>query len=51
MEPRGMYYKAIAPLMPWATKRLVGSLDLTLKNLLEGKTAVPAQGQSRRPLG
>jgi uncharacterized protein YndB with AHSA1/START domain len=47
LEPHGMYYKAIAPLMPWATKRLVGSLDHTLKNLLEGKTAVPAQGQSR----
>ena len=51
LEPHGMYYKAIAPLMPWATKRLVGSLDHGLKNLLEDKTAVPAQGQSRRPPG
>jgi len=37
-EVRGIYYKAIAPLMPWATKRLIASLDRTLKDLLEGKT-------------
>ena len=37
-EPRGIYYKTIAPLMPWASKRLIASMDRTLKDLLEGKT-------------
>ncbi len=37
-EPRGIYYKTIAPLMPWASKRLLASMDRTLKDLLEGKT-------------
>ncbi len=37
MELRGWYYKAMAPLMPWATRRLIASMDRTLKNLLEGK--------------
>ena len=37
-QPRGIYYKTIAPLMPWATKRLIASMDRTLKDLLEGKT-------------
>ena len=41
-QPRGIYYKTIAPLMPWATKRLIDSLDRTLKNLLESKTTMPA---------
>ena len=36
--PRGIYYKTIAPLMPWASKRLIASMDRTLKDLLEGKT-------------
>lgn len=26
-EPRDMYFKAIAPVMPWATKRLIASMD------------------------
>ncbi len=46
LEPRGIYYKAIAPLIPWATKRLIDSLDSTLKNLLEGKTAMPGSAAS-----
>jgi uncharacterized protein YndB with AHSA1/START domain len=37
-ELHGIYYKTIAPLMPWATKRLIASMDRTLKALLEGKT-------------
>jgi hypothetical protein len=37
-QPRGIYYKTIAPLMPWASKRLIASMDRTLKDLLEGKT-------------
>jgi uncharacterized protein YndB with AHSA1/START domain len=37
-EVRGIYYKTIAPLMPWATKQLIASMDRTLKDLLEGKT-------------
>jgi uncharacterized protein YndB with AHSA1/START domain len=37
-EPRGIYYKTIAPLMPWASKRLIVNMDRTLKDLLEGKT-------------
>jgi uncharacterized protein YndB with AHSA1/START domain len=37
-EPRGIYYKTIATLMPWASKRLIASIDRTLKDLLEGKT-------------
>jgi uncharacterized protein YndB with AHSA1/START domain len=37
-EVRGIYYKTIAPIMPWASKRLLASMDRTLKDLLEGKT-------------
>jgi uncharacterized protein YndB with AHSA1/START domain len=37
-EVRGIYYKTIAPFMPWATKQLIASMDRTLKDLLEGKT-------------
>ena len=37
-EPRGIYYKTIAPLMLWASKQLIASMDRTLKDLLEGKT-------------
>jgi uncharacterized protein YndB with AHSA1/START domain len=37
-EVRGIYYKTIAPFMPWAPKRLIASMDRTLKDLLEGKT-------------
>jgi uncharacterized protein YndB with AHSA1/START domain len=37
-EPRGIYYKMIAPLMPWTSKQLIVNMDRTLKNLLEGKT-------------
>jgi uncharacterized protein YndB with AHSA1/START domain len=37
-QPRGIYHKTIAPLMPWATKQLIASMDRTLKDLLEGKT-------------
>jgi uncharacterized protein YndB with AHSA1/START domain len=54
-EVRGIYYKTIAPLMPWATKRLIASMDRTLKDLLEGKTTTPqpkpesaASGMARR---
>ena len=38
-EPHRVYYKTIAPFMPWATKQLIASMDHTLKDLLEGKTA------------
>ena len=38
-----MYYKALAPLMPWVTGRLLASLDRTLKDLLEGKTKASSQ--------
>src|SRR5215212_1728609 len=37
-EPRGIYYKTIAPLMPLASKRLIVNMDRTLKDVLEGKT-------------
>jgi hypothetical protein len=40
-EVRGISYKTIAPLMPWATKRLLASMDRTLKDLLEGKPTTP----------
>ena len=40
-EPHGIYYKTIAPLMPWASKRLLASMDRTLKDLLEGKPTTP----------
>ncbi len=45
LEPRGVYYKALVPLMPWVTQRLLDSLDRTLKDLLEGETTPPG----RRP--
>ncbi len=37
-EPRSIYYKALAPLVPWVLPRFLASMDRTLKNLLEGKT-------------
>jgi uncharacterized protein YndB with AHSA1/START domain len=40
-EVRGIYYKTIAPLMPWASKRLIASMDRSLKDLLEGKPTTP----------
>jgi uncharacterized protein YndB with AHSA1/START domain len=40
-EVRGIYYKTIAPLMPWASTPLIASMDRTLKALLEGKPATP----------
>ncbi|MDP8932045.1 MAG: SRPBCC family protein [Actinomycetota bacterium] len=43
-EPRGIYYKALAPLMPWVLPRLLDSMDRTLKNLLEGE---PTTSQPR----
>ena len=54
-ELHGIYYKTIAPLMPWATKRLIASMDRTLKDLLESKPTTPhprpgsaASGMARR---
>ena len=54
-EPHGFYYKTIAPLMPWASKQLIASMDRTLKALLEGKPTTPhprpesaASGVARR---
>ena len=41
LEPRGIYYEALAPLMPWLIQRLLNSLDRTLKDLLEGTTTMP----------
>jgi uncharacterized protein YndB with AHSA1/START domain len=41
LEPRGVYYKAMAPLIPWVAPRLLDSLDRTLKNLLEGEPTTP----------
>ncbi len=49
IEPRGIYYKAIAPLMPRVTQRLIASMDRTLKNQLEGDTTSRREGQSLRP--
>jgi uncharacterized protein YndB with AHSA1/START domain len=40
-EPRGIYYKALAALMPWVLPRLLDSMDRTLKNLLEGEPTTP----------
>ena len=40
-EPRSLYYKAILPLMPSLTKRLIASMDRTLKDQLEGKPTTP----------
>jgi uncharacterized protein YndB with AHSA1/START domain len=40
-DPHGIYYKMIAPFMPWATKQLIASMDRTLKDLLEGKPTTP----------
>jgi uncharacterized protein YndB with AHSA1/START domain len=40
-EPRGIYYRVLAPLMPWASKRLIASMDRTLKDLLEGNPTTP----------
>jgi uncharacterized protein YndB with AHSA1/START domain len=41
LEPSGIYYRALAPLMPWVGRRFLDSLDRTLKNLLEGTTTTP----------
>ncbi len=46
LEPRGAYYKAMAPLMPWVTGRLIDRLDRTLKDLLEGKTTPSRRSES-----
>ena len=46
IEPRGIYYKAIAPVMPWLTRRLIASMDRTLKNLLEGDTTTSPSGRA-----
>jgi uncharacterized protein YndB with AHSA1/START domain len=40
-EPRGIYYKALVPLMPWVLSRLLDSMDRTLKNPLEGEPTTP----------
>jgi uncharacterized protein YndB with AHSA1/START domain len=40
-EPRGIYYKALALLMPWVLPRLLDGMDRTLKDLLEGKPTTP----------
>jgi uncharacterized protein YndB with AHSA1/START domain len=48
MELRGIYYKALAPMMPWAIQWGLGSVHRTLKGLLEGKpTAPPRRIESR----
>jgi hypothetical protein len=50
VEPRGIYYKALGPLVPWATQRLLATVHRRLKNLLEGKRRLRLrEGQSRRP--
>jgi uncharacterized protein YndB with AHSA1/START domain len=41
LEPRGIYYKAVAPLIPWAAQQLLDRLDRTLKNLLEHEPTTP----------
>jgi uncharacterized protein YndB with AHSA1/START domain len=50
-EPRGIYYKTIAPLIPWASKRLIASMDRTLKDLLEGKTTTSGPRPELAPSG
>ena len=40
-ELHGIYYKTIAPFMPWASKQLIASMDRTLKDLLESKPTTP----------
>ena len=48
MELRGIYYKALAPILPWAIQWGLGSVHRTLKGLLEGKpTAPPRRLESR----
>jgi uncharacterized protein YndB with AHSA1/START domain len=37
LEPGGVYFKAMAPFMPWMAQRLLDSMDRTLKDLMEGK--------------
>ncbi len=47
IEARGIYYKAISSLMPWATGRLIERLDCKLKDLLEGKaTSLPRRSEA-----
>ena len=51
IEPQGAYYKAMAPLMPWATGRLIERLDRKLKELLEGKATSPPPRRSEAASG
>ncbi len=41
--PRSLYYKALAPLVPWVLPRFLDSMDRTLKDLLEGKPTTLSQ--------
>jgi uncharacterized protein YndB with AHSA1/START domain len=41
LEPHGIYYKAMAPLIPLVAQRLLDGLDRTLKSLLEDEPAIP----------
>ena len=41
-EPRGIYFKALAPLLPGVMRQMIASMDHTLKNLLEGDTPTPS---------
>ncbi len=43
MEPRGIFYKALAPMMPWAIQWGLGRVHRTLKDLLEGKPTTPSR--------
>lgn len=43
MEPRGIFYKALAPMMPWAIQWGLGRVHRTLKDLLEGKPITPSR--------
>jgi len=43
-EPRGIYYQALAPLMPGAIERILESMHRNLKNQLEGKPTMPSRG-------
>lgn len=42
VEPRGVYYRVLTPLMPWATQRILMDIHRRLKALLEGGT-IPSQ--------
>jgi uncharacterized protein YndB with AHSA1/START domain len=43
-EPRGIYYRALASLMPGAIARILEGMLRNLKNRLEGKPATPSRG-------